>query len=701
MKLSDIRPNIQSSGDLEEQFFSIQDQGMIFDILRNKMYSNPILAICREISCNARDAHREIGKSKQPIQITLPTALEPFFKVKDFGPGISPDRMANVFIKYTASTKRNDNIQTGGFGLGAKTPFSYSDTFTIITNVDGIQYNYACFIDETKVGKLAMLHKQVTLEPNGTEIVIPVKSADYNAFHQWTESATRHWDVRPIFKGYLCHYKPITKVVEGFNWAVINTNNYNREVKAIIDGIEYPLDLTALRTYTNSKLIDSMRGSFLLYFDIGDLTLSASREQVYIDKQTQQKIKDRFDTIVNDIRAEIQKKIDLCQDLWNANIYYSNEVVNAFTNLSVLGKFKWNGIDVISNSESRSPGCPLYTFTKGKYIRGKGHDPDKIVRERYNNLSFHSNHLLFINDLDIKEPTTRHVKKAFDDNPNIKGIQVICPSTIVTETVLNKDIGLDKLTKNRLSSITKASKKYANSARLLIFKFTGYSFSQVSYASMEEDVNDKIICMLDNHKDDGKFIVTKNKMLINNRILNALINKHANYSIYGVGISTPADRVEEEFSDFISIENFIDDKIINNKSIDYPAIKQSILNQSAIDYKCLNHEDLILKTIKDPNSLFLKRLLRHKKSKNSSSDYDNELLGFYEILAGVIDATKMKTYLDNNPDMNLKSINKICSKKYPLISHISSYEYESAITSILEYVNMVDETLKNKEVENV
>src|SRR5271163_3034575 len=131
MKLNETKPYYESSGDLEEHFFSIKDQGMIFDILRSKMYSNPILAICREITSNARDAHREVGKANVPIHIQLPSNLQPEYRIKDYGPGISPDRMLNIFIKYTASTKRDDNIQTGGFGLGAKTPFAYSDQFLV------------------------------------------------------------------------------------------------------------------------------------------------------------------------------------------------------------------------------------------------------------------------------------------------------------------------------------------------------------------------------------------------------------------------------------------------------------------------------------------------------------------------------------------------------------------------------------------
>ncbi len=247
MKLSDAKPYFESSGEMQEHFFSIQDQGMLFDILRSKMYSNPILAICREITSNARDAHREIGVAEKPIHIHLPFGLEPYYKIKDFGPGISPDRMVNIFIKYTASTKREDNIQTGGFGLGAKTPFSYSDTFEVTTIHNGIRYSYTCLIDDTKVGKLVLLDQRPTDEPNSTELSIPVKPVDFTFFRQYTEQACRHWDVKPVITGGTIEWQTLNKIAEGPGWAITATHDYNRHAKLVIDGIEYPLPLEDLR----------------------------------------------------------------------------------------------------------------------------------------------------------------------------------------------------------------------------------------------------------------------------------------------------------------------------------------------------------------------------------------------------------------------------------------------------------------------
>jgi hypothetical protein len=53
-------------------------------------------------------AARILGYGKEyPIEVTCPTDISPQFEVRDFGPGITPSRMKDVFIKYAASSKYN------------------------------------------------------------------------------------------------------------------------------------------------------------------------------------------------------------------------------------------------------------------------------------------------------------------------------------------------------------------------------------------------------------------------------------------------------------------------------------------------------------------------------------------------------------------------------------------------------------------
>ena len=698
MKLSEAKPYFESSGDMEEHFFSIQDQGMIFDILRSKMYSNPILAICREITSNARDAHREVGKPELPIQIHLPVGLEPEYRVKDFGPGISPDRMLNIFIKYTASTKRGDNTQTGGFGLGAKTPFAYSDTFLVTTVVDGIKYQYACSIDETKVGKLILHGQAPTKEPNSTEIIIPVKPIDFNFFRQWTEQACRHWTIKPLTTGTPIDWQTLTKVIEGNGWAIVNDASndryYNqaRAAKLVIDGIEYPLELDALRKYADPKLIDSARGTFVMYFGVGELTLSANRENIFLDKPTQNKVKARLDDIIKEIKKRVDDKIDAFPNLWDANVYYRKELTQAFTNLNFLGTLAWKG-NTLSHGYVETE-CGIYVFQKGRYAHRKNYDPNKLTRSIGKQLEFTETSQLYVNDLPIKDPTPRHVKKAFEDDPKLTHIQVVCPNDKQSIADLNKEIHLDQMAPKMLSSITKASSRNYTppASRLLVFKFdtVAGAFRQVSYDSMEEDLNSKVLCLLtrDNYPTNRMPTLSSNKTL-GVSALRSLLERNPKISFYGVDKDTDKDRVEEEFSDFKQLETFIDEKVLNNKSINYVEIKFAQHHTYHIDERMLKHVDKLEPLITDKASPFLSRMELHKQIKKLSGD-DKGLLDIYESVKGEITDKDLKAFVKSNPNWDIETINNEYAQKYPLLGAINTYNFSQIVEHVAHYVNMVD-----------
>lgn len=691
MKLNDIKPSIETSGDLEEQFFSIKDQGMIFDILRNKMYSNPILAICREISCNARDAHREVGTPDVPVQITLPSPLAPFYKIRDFGPGISPDRMSNIFIQYTASTKRDDNVQTGGFGLGAKTPFSYSDTFTIKTVVDGIEYNYACFIDETKVGKLALLNKVCTDEKNGTEIIIPVKPIDFRLFNEWTEFATRHWSVKPTIKGGQITWKETVPIITGNDWAIMSSNDYNRSVKLIIDGIEYPLDITALRTYADAKLIDAARGNVYLYFNVGELSLSASRESVYLDKATEKKISDKLNIAYKEIKQNVLDKISKFPNLWDANIYYRKDLSNAFHNINFLGPLTWNNITLTNDYCNLQ--CTVYHFQKGVYSRRKGNDPNKLKRSTTNHLSFVENSKLIINDLPLREPTPKHVKKAFEDDATLTSVQVIIPNDNITVKTLNEKHHLDKMCPSNLSELTKASgRSYtAATSRLLVFKFEAKSsyFRQISYSSIDEDTNTKILCKMSKDSSSNRTPILKNKRHLHLGDFVFLQEKFPNYSFYGIDVDTDQKRIDEDLSDFISLDLFLDNNITNNKTINYVEIKNAHIHQYNLDSRLLDISAKILPLIQNNESPYAKKIKLHEKI-HSIIKNDNGLLNIYESINGEISKKDLQKFAQDNPDYDLNKFNSEIDKKYPLLSLISSYNLHTAYPAVAQYINLID-----------
>lgn len=119
--------------------FGISDDPAFFQILSSALYKDPMLAMVRETICNAWDAHIESGRTTQPISITLD---DDYLIIRDHGNGIPDSMIGPIYGVYGASTKKNDGRQTGGFGLGCKSPFAYTDHFEVTSCHNGVKTIY-------------------------------------------------------------------------------------------------------------------------------------------------------------------------------------------------------------------------------------------------------------------------------------------------------------------------------------------------------------------------------------------------------------------------------------------------------------------------------------------------------------------------------------------------------------------------------
>ena len=137
----------------EAETFEIAQTAEFFQILSSTLYSDKMLAVVREVLCNAWDAHIEAGKTDIPVKVTL-TAQK--LSIQDFGDGIAKDMMSQRYATYGGSTKaRNDKV-TGGFGLGCKAPFAYTDHFEVTS----------CFKHEKTIYQLALSSAEVGGKPS-------------------------------------------------------------------------------------------------------------------------------------------------------------------------------------------------------------------------------------------------------------------------------------------------------------------------------------------------------------------------------------------------------------------------------------------------------------------------------------------------------------------------------------------------------
>lgn len=288
MKLQEHANKLETNVEAESQNFGIGDASVVIEILRNRLYENKIQTLVQEYICNARDAMREMGKGNG-FEITVPTRLNPVFKVRDFGPGISPDRMANVFVMYGSSTKRNTNGQTGGFGIGAKSAWSYTDSFTIVSIVDDIRRTYIAHTGVNNNGRLDLVSTDKTSESNGTEIQVAVKDYDIDEFRHAVFRAIYFWDKKPKLKGELNpptlttgHRIGDTEIIQAETMPTyVRISAYSEEMMAVIDGIPYPIPQKLIQKIPNlQKLSQLVKHSVILHFGNGIVEVSASRESI-------------------------------------------------------------------------------------------------------------------------------------------------------------------------------------------------------------------------------------------------------------------------------------------------------------------------------------------------------------------------------------------------------------------------------------
>lgn len=707
MKITDQKPNIELSSDMKSKMFGIGDAGMIFDILRNKLYSNPIAAICREICCNARDAHREVGKHDLPIEVTLPTALESYFKVKDFGPGISPDRIENIFINYGASTKRTDNIQTGGFGIGAKVPFSYTDTFTITTIVDGTEYNYACVIDETKTGKLMLLGSQPTTSPNGTEIKVPVKSHDRRIFSSEFYSATEYWDVKPQVFASDTEYRNIVKTFEGNSWFFEKEYRNGDIIKINIDGVIYPVSARSVLLNANEEkdyyhyshsnedynFVTNLSNQLVISFNIGELGISANRETLYLDEKTKSKVKNSIVAVKNEIVDNIEKVINLLPNLWEAEVKFTQDIAPTFYRSKFLKNVKWNNIKLTPTNEQFP--VQIINFTRDRKHQIKA--GDAIDRHASHSIEFVNNTMLLYYDYaDHTQLKASNVRHLFTADSKLERIQIICPTDKINEEDLKKSTNYEHWGVKKFSDVAqepKEGKKY-NGIKFILYKFdiSECKFQQVSQASCEADKQEKVFCTLEKAYGSGVTgVIINNKKLTLSDFFHLQKINHK-ISFYGAESTVPKDKTDKIKIDQ-SLDAFIDNKL--KPSLDKNQIVRLTLLRQAhgIDYSIrhLSEDIKSVKAIAKSDSLAHKTCAMYETFINSGDIFSESKIKAYRIFVGPITDADLSSYMKQHPELNASDITQQFWIKYPLLKLVlNHYSLRHNMKDVISYINLID-----------
>ena len=551
MKLDrDDSHNIESFGTLKEESFSIGDMGFVLEILRNKLYSNIKKAICQEYTSNARDAHREVGKGNIPIQVTLPSLLDPNWRCRDFGMGISPDRVSNIFVQYGVSTKRDSNDFTGSYGIGAKSAFGYSDSFIVNTFIAGIKRSYNAIIDESRRGKFVLLSETETSEPDGTEIVVPVRKENFGDFRFETERATRFWNPRPSIKdpSESFKYNEPNILLTGDNWFITSGGG---EICAILDGIVYPIDKSLL---DNSKIAKfSWAVDTYLKFNTGDLAVAANRESLDLNEKTKNKIYEGFQTLKHQLLNSFALKINEATTFKEANITFSKiKGLFGYGHLDSV-EYSWNGQPLFGTSlrfggYDSTVGAMRYEL---KGTNGANGLPliKKATKHQTSSISFNQDCLILTTNLDFNRVVEIAVQKAFQQNPDKEAVWVVKVPT----PELSAKLGISSISDGTIESYYNPKERQSSISRLTIYKLdSGSTFNRTSFKDFQNDTSKKVYVLLDSSKDAiGKY---------NNSDI-ATVASSTNLSVYGFKNDLTADKLNDITDEMQSFEDYIPEYI--------------------------------------------------------------------------------------------------------------------------------------------
>lgn len=377
---------------LETHKFSIDaEDTILMQRLSSDTYSDPIRAVIRELCTNAYDAHQEAGQTK-PFFIKLPTDGDLMFSVKDWGTGMPKQIFSETYTTYGKSLRRHTDDAIGSIGIGSKSPFAYTNNFTIINIHKGIKICAICSKDAAGIPSLKILSEEPTTEDNSVEIKFAVKRSDVAIFKQ-RATLVLQW-----FNNYESN--------ETFDFSTLDTQN--------------PVCTHDDFYYTNSSSMGLLMGNILynvqynlgeinkfpgLIFraPIGAVNIAMSREELQYTRKT----KDYLFKSLKKIRAIYDQ---LVQDA----VDKSSNLLEALATYNKMNRKLLNDI-------------PSFKGTRLEFSYDFLHEKVERYRANYTHYTIYGQHVassaFFLSD--IKQGRIKAAKKYLNDNKNISYVNLI------------------------------------------------------------------------------------------------------------------------------------------------------------------------------------------------------------------------------------------------------------------------------------
>lgn len=319
--------------------FKIRNSAKAFGILSDGLYANKIRAILRELGCNAVDSHIAADKKDVPFDVHLPTTLQPYFSVRDYGIGLDHGDVIDIYTTYFESTKTASNDFIGALGLGSKSPFSYTDNFTVTAIKNGNKGIYSAFINENGVPSVATMDRTETDEPDGVEVRFAVTNErDYPRFIHEAKQVFSYFEILPTFTGANANVEPVQYNDNMMQFGIKRreqSSYSNGKNNAIMGNIPYPIGpMGEIRDENLSHIEDE---GLDIEFDIGEIDFAASREGLQYTPKTIAAIIKKYKEIDKQLLDNFTSSANKIDNSWERYYFITQHRGTIFRN--VISKY--------------------------------------------------------------------------------------------------------------------------------------------------------------------------------------------------------------------------------------------------------------------------------------------------------------------------------------------------------------------------
>lgn len=365
MQITTKEQKFKTTAEKEEIKFEVDTLNPAIMIkIVSDMYPNPRQTLLTEYVQNALDSHSEAGCPERPVEIQLPTELEPNYIVRDYGIGMTEKDITDTFRYVFRSTKNTEEDKLGGFGIGKLVFGAYSGIMYLdLFDGENVQ-NYLVRLKDGFAG----CQEQYTApskEPKGVQVTVPVFTKDINYFR----------DVAVFQYGFL-GTQPKILGEEGFfdefnewrtNKLLVETDdsknrlfnckveylppfigNHTRHALALIGGLPFKIDMGTLSQNTSTKrdqdAIDILQDRFFtLEFGPNDVDIVPSRDNLKYNMKTCRAVLHRMCELMDRVYAYIEKEmenIETLPELWETAVTFRRQ---GLINTAHVKKLEWDG----------------------------------------------------------------------------------------------------------------------------------------------------------------------------------------------------------------------------------------------------------------------------------------------------------------------------------------------------------------------